>query len=125
MRALFLALLLFCTPLHANWLDDRVATHPCPGTPEQRGAVSFLFGMAGIAVALNQSNDKAAHFAAGLGASLAVGLTFQPVDGWVFGIGLGAAKEIYDIDHGTAELADFGATAAGATLAYGLIRGVC
>jgi len=67
--------------------------------------------------------DKILHFMAGAFISVVVGyLTRMPTLGFLVACAIGLAKEFWDIEHGTAELLDFIATALGAFLVLLILK---
>lgn len=59
-------------------------------------------------------NDKLAHFLVGAGISAIVGVILGPLFGLAAAVVAGAAKELWDrAGHGTPDIWDFVATAAG------------
>lgn len=103
-------------------LDQRAEMpHPWDGVAgRHRSAVGFVLGLGGSLAALNivDHNDKTAHAWAGFAAASSLGLTLQPVDGWIVGVGLGVLKEASDSRTHEPDGMDVLATAAGATLAW-------
>ena len=66
--------------------------------------------------------DKQAHFYAGFGIAMAIGI-YSPLAGFCLSVIAGAAKEAYDkySGTGTPDGADFAATVIGGVLGYGWI----
>ena len=67
--------------------------------------------------------DKILHFMAGAFISVVVGyLTRMPFLGFLVACLIGLIKEVWDINHGTAEFLDFVATALGAFLVMLILK---
>ena len=67
--------------------------------------------------------DKILHLMAGAFISVVVGyLTRMPILGFLMACVIGLIKEFWDIEHGTAELLDFIATALGAFLVLLILK---
>lgn len=129
MRTLVLALALAMTGcgLMQQLEDASYRPHPTGLTPKQRwdtaAAVSFTGFLYMASQFGDRGKDKYEHCAAGLTSSLTVGLIWQPNDGWLVGVGLGALKEGVDaMGYGTPDFTDFAVTAACATAGTGLLK---
>jgi len=67
--------------------------------------------------------DKILHFMAGAFISVVVGyLTRMPILGFLVACLIGLIKEVWDINHGTAEFLDFVATACGGFLVMLILK---
>lgn len=104
--------------------DTRIAQpHPISWMrPDHRALLGFGIGSLAVTQMFREDGDKQKHFWAGFASSFGIGMIFQPSDGWIVGVSLGAAKELRDRSgKGEPDWDDFGATVGGATAATGLI----
>ena len=68
-------------------------------------------------------HDKILHFCAGAFITAVIGFLFKmPIVGFLLACLVGLVKEVWDINHGTAEFLDFISTASGAFLVMLILK---